>query len=187
VAAERARAILVLLASGALWLSCAGVPPAAPCGNGVVEAGEQCDDGNARGGDCCAPDCRFEPGGSVCDDGDPCTRFAACNARGLCTGLGCDSGASCSLPGSAEPLSCGVAGDGCACSAMSAPRLPSCAFETRIDDEAVLGAAVARLKRKGFRVAEDDTQTFFAPTLVEAAQILGCDPSDWIEPGAGAP
>src|SRR5262249_8473139 len=34
------------------------------CGNGVLEAGEQCDDGDTVGGDCCSPSCSFEPVGS---------------------------------------------------------------------------------------------------------------------------
>lgn len=35
-------------------------PPAAPvCGNGVIEAGEQCDDGNTAGGDGCSATCRI--------------------------------------------------------------------------------------------------------------------------------
>ncbi len=32
------------------------------CGNGNVEAGEQCDDGNARGGDGCSSSCQIEAG-----------------------------------------------------------------------------------------------------------------------------
>lgn len=31
------------------------------CGNGVVEAGEQCDDGNHQSGDCCSSTCQVEP------------------------------------------------------------------------------------------------------------------------------
>src|SRR5262245_49058414 len=47
-----------------------GTAPAAfaVCGNGIVEAGETCDDGAANGqpGDCCDATCHIEPGGSVC-------------------------------------------------------------------------------------------------------------------------
>ena len=32
------------------------------CGDGVIEAGEQCDDGNAAPGDGCGATCRIEPG-----------------------------------------------------------------------------------------------------------------------------
>ena len=34
------------------------------CGNGVLDHGEQCDDGNTVAGDCCSPTCQFEPLGS---------------------------------------------------------------------------------------------------------------------------
>lgn len=53
------------------------LPPYGPrsglpvCGNGVVEAGETCDDGNTRGGDGCSPSCLLEAsdGGVVSPDG----------------------------------------------------------------------------------------------------------------------
>ncbi len=54
------------------------------CGNGVLEPGEQCDDGNLNDGDCCSSTCQFEPSGSTCpDDGNPCTTDL-CNATGTC-------------------------------------------------------------------------------------------------------
>lgn len=43
-----------------------GGPPVPVCGNGRLEAMEQCDDGNATAGDGCAPDCVREP---YCGDG----------------------------------------------------------------------------------------------------------------------
>lgn len=39
--------------------------PANACGNGVVETGEQCDDGNLAAGDGCNPQCRIEPRASL--------------------------------------------------------------------------------------------------------------------------
>ena len=55
------------------------------CGNGVLDPGEQCDDGNLAAGDCCSPACRFEPVGTACDDGDACTQTDTCQA-GVCAG-----------------------------------------------------------------------------------------------------
>jgi TonB family protein len=48
--------------TGTCTQNCSDGPPAvAVCGNGSVEAGEQCDDGNTRGGDGCSATCRIEP------------------------------------------------------------------------------------------------------------------------------
>lgn len=49
------------------------------CGNGYVESGESCDDGNADDGDCCTGDCQAESG---CFIG--CQRTADCNPIALC-------------------------------------------------------------------------------------------------------
>jgi cysteine-rich repeat protein len=63
------------------------VPPGSTtCGNGVVEPGEQCDDGpvNGQPGDCCSASCLFQPAGTLCpDDGDLCT-LDACDGAGAC-------------------------------------------------------------------------------------------------------
>jgi len=51
------------------------------CGDGVVEPGEQCDDGNLVDGDCCSSSCQFEPSTTTC-------RPAAgpCDVAEFCTG-----------------------------------------------------------------------------------------------------
>lgn len=41
----------------------------APCGDGVVDVGEACDDGNGEGCDGCSADCRQIESGSLCGDG----------------------------------------------------------------------------------------------------------------------
>src|SRR5262249_26166411 len=41
-------------------------PPPPVCGNGAVEAGETCDDGNTQDGDCCSATCQTEGAGQVC-------------------------------------------------------------------------------------------------------------------------
>ncbi len=53
----------------------------ATCGDGNLEPGEQCDDGNTVAGDCCSPTCQFEPSTTVC-------RAAAseCDVAETCTG-----------------------------------------------------------------------------------------------------
>ena len=54
------------------------------CGNGILDPGEECDNGNVFDGDCCSSTCRFEASGSRCpDDGNPCTTDL-CDGRGHC-------------------------------------------------------------------------------------------------------
>lgn len=57
------------------------------CGNGAVESGEQCDDGNASDGDCCTAACQLPPLGTACDDGVFCNGPDACSA-GVCVHAG---------------------------------------------------------------------------------------------------
>src|SRR5262249_38865862 len=74
--------------SNAVTLVCA--PNTAVCGNGKVEVGEQCDDGNHVACDGCAPTCRLER----CGDG-----IAECGEE-------CDDGAANGTPGSRCTSSC---------------------------------------------------------------------------------
>jgi cysteine-rich repeat protein len=63
------------------------------CGDGTLDTGEDCDDGNTLGGDCCSATCSFEAAGSACEDGDACTDPDTCDALGTCQGgapLVCD-------------------------------------------------------------------------------------------------
>ncbi|MFH2007752.1 MAG: DUF4215 domain-containing protein [bacterium] len=80
------------------------------CGNGVIEAGEQCDDGNVEDCDGCSPTCQIETGGCCgngvlepgeeCDDGnntagdgcDEICRLEICGNSRLDTGEDCDDG-----------------------------------------------------------------------------------------------
>jgi MYXO-CTERM domain-containing protein len=79
------------------------------CGNGILEDGEECDDGNAEPGDGCSPDCRLE------DDGvDP---SGGSGPGG--SGPGGDGGVDTDGP-SADDL--GLIGRGCACD--TAPGTP---------------------------------------------------------------
>jgi len=85
-----------------------------PCGNGAIDTGEQCDDGNRTGGDGCGPRCLRECGNGVVDPGEECDdanwsdadcclstcRLGAagtpCDADGdLCAAAFCDANGSC--------------------------------------------------------------------------------------------
>ncbi|MBN2497459.1 MAG: DUF4215 domain-containing protein [Deltaproteobacteria bacterium] len=63
------------------------------CGNGVVEAGEICDDGNADPGDGCSDACRIEPGWA-CDGREPssCIPYVVCGNGVVEPPEGCDDG-----------------------------------------------------------------------------------------------
>ncbi|TMA95852.1 MAG: DUF4215 domain-containing protein [Deltaproteobacteria bacterium] len=56
------------------------------CGNGFLDPGEQCDDGNTLDGDCCSSTCRFEPPGAPCASPTPCLTATACDGAGVCGG-----------------------------------------------------------------------------------------------------
>ncbi len=71
------------------------------CGNGMFNSGEECDDGNTAGGDCCSATCTNEPAGTLCSsDGNVCTDDK-CNGVGLCLHVNntapCNDGNFCSV------------------------------------------------------------------------------------------
>src|SRR5688572_28992074 len=78
-----------------------------PCGDGTVNAGtENCDDGNAAGGDGCDGQCKMEPG-YVCS-GAPSICDASCDDGIVQTGETCDD----------QNL---VDGDGCSANCQEQP------------------------------------------------------------------
>jgi len=88
------------------------------CGNGVVDPGEQCDDGNTANGDCCGSTCQFEASGSACaSDGNLCTNDV-CNGAGACTHPNntapCDDGLFCTVNDACSAGTCTGAARSCA-------------------------------------------------------------------------
>jgi len=93
------------------------------CGDGTLDDGEQCDDGNRANGDCCSSTCSYEPVDSPCDDANECVSGEVCNGSGVClagTPVDCNDGRSCNgveicdptlgcLPGPPPPVDDGVA------------------------------------------------------------------------------
>jgi cysteine-rich repeat protein len=77
-----------------------GLEVCTKCGNGTVDPGEVCDDGNAADGDCCSSSCQTAaPNGTACDDPHACTIAGAC-LGGACDGgtVSCDPCLTCDPP-----------------------------------------------------------------------------------------
>jgi cysteine-rich repeat protein len=72
---------------------------AAVCGNGMVDTGEDCDDGNTADGDCCSANCMFEAARGSCDNLNACDGVDECDGAGNCVTVGppldCDDGNVC--------------------------------------------------------------------------------------------
>lgn len=67
-----------------------GPAEASLCGDGNLDFGEDCDDGNHANGDCCASNCRAEPTTQTCGpdtDGEACTT-PRCDGTGSCDQIG---------------------------------------------------------------------------------------------------
>ena len=99
----------------------------ATCGNGVVDPGEQCDDGTNLPGGCCDPGCRFFVKGTPCGSPNICINTEACDGAGTC------------VPG--PPIVC----DQCSrCDTTAATCVPAPATTCR--PPAVAGAAQLKLE-----------------------------------------
>jgi cysteine-rich repeat protein len=104
---------------------CGGPGEAAVCGNGLVEVGEDCDDGNIQGGDGCSENCDFCGDGITqaweeCDDGntaagDACTpvcRAATCGDGFPAPSEACDDGNHIGTDGCTPSCALPACGDG---------------------------------------------------------------------------
>ena len=93
------------------------------CGNGVLDPGEECDDGDRGSLDCCGRACKFDAPGTACAaDADPCT-LERCDGAGTCDHVNAPLGTPCAAdadlctfdrcdPLGAAPAHCaGVFGD----------------------------------------------------------------------------
>jgi len=97
------------------------------CGNAFLDAGEQCDDGNTDGTDCCSAGCAYDLPGQVCDTAD----------ASICTWDTCDGAGTCMLGG---PWPAGE------CAAVTQPRKSSLAIK---DDPADTRDAITWKWTKG--------------------------------------
>jgi len=124
------------------------------CGNGVLDPGEECDDGNTAGDDCCSSTCTLVPQGGACEDGDACTVGDTCDGHGLCvTGVprSCDDGNACTEDACTSGTCTntrmpGVAGVACELTVLRSPVCGSEPIDAKL--EAIIRSAVMKAEAK---------------------------------------
>ena len=86
------------------------------CGNGVLDYGEECDDGGTVAGDCCSAICQFEQAGSICR-----ASTGICDSEETCSGVSgtCPSD-------SLEPVGAACTDDGDVCTDDECDGLGTC-------------------------------------------------------------
>lgn len=124
-----ARLLMMALCLACIMLLSTGSAALGDCGDSVIDAGEQCDDGNTQGGDCCSAACQFEAPGSPCTDNSICTWDEQCDGAGHCVvgscdvcrpcGAGCGYDMQCQQPTTLDSCACQAAEGGCGCCALN--------------------------------------------------------------------
>lgn len=108
----------------------------AGCGDGVLDAGEECDDGNTAGGDCCRMNCTLDLPGMPCGGEDVACYDHVCDGLGTCGTVPssdpCDTGDACSE---------GRCSSGECVSTGEMPAFDAVGARFRVDDRGMLGAA----------------------------------------------
>lgn len=112
------------------------------CGNGVVEEGEQCDDGNTQDGDSCPADCGVASvcgdgkvtGNEVCDDGNTMDGDSCPADCGLCGNGICDPGETPEMCADCAMCMNGVVEAGEACDDGNAIDDDACTNECALND-----------------------------------------------------
>jgi fibro-slime domain-containing protein len=110
-----------------------GTVPVNFCGDGVLNAMDECDDANRIGGDGCSSECKIEPGAVCPVPGQPCTAGAAVCGDGVVSRTeACDEGAMRS-GGCSED--CKMVTMGWQCRVPGKPCVPACGDGMVIETE----------------------------------------------------
>jgi cysteine-rich repeat protein len=118
-----------------------GVCIGPPCGDGLLDPEEECDDGNNLNGDCCSASCTMEPDGGSCDDGEGCTSSDQCSS-GACAGTPvtngtpCDDGSLCTVDGCQNGACVGVPTPAVVCKAPTLPLKSQLTMKNKSPDKA---------------------------------------------------
>jgi fibro-slime domain-containing protein len=94
------------------------------CGNGMLDPGESCDDGNAIPSDGCSKICQVESGWSCPNVGQPCVRNANCGDGVLTPPEACDDGNK--TGGDGCSADCKMVEPGWQCRVPGKPCIPLC-------------------------------------------------------------
>ena len=151
------------------------------CGNGRIDRGEACDDGNNISGDGCPADCKPPCGDGILDPGELCDDGNAIDGDGCdsnCTVTACGNG----IVTSGEVCDDGNAVDGDGCDS-------DCSVSAFAQEAAIRAASTEAFDAFGGSVAlsaDGATLAVGATGEASAATHIGGDPSDDSAAGAGA-
>ena len=117
----------------AALLNDAAVIVTVSCGDGVLDPGEQCDDGNLVPRDGCAPTCQVEDGWICPQPGRPCVNVVVCGNGVLSYAEICDDGNT--VGGDGCSADCELIEDGWSCTVPGRRCTPKCGDSKRIGGE----------------------------------------------------
>ena len=128
----------------------------ADCGNGQLDSGEACDDGNTVGGDCCTATCEPVAAGTGCaSDGNPCTLDQCDGLSATCQHPAGNAGALCRAPAGICDVAetCTGASATCPADAFAPPTIECRASAGPCDVAEVCGGTSASCPADGFASA----------------------------------
>jgi fibro-slime domain-containing protein len=127
---------------------------AQPCGNGIIDPGEQCDDFNAMSGDGCSASCQLETGFVCPRVGAPCIHLVYCGDGVVEPPEQCDDGNS-------------IPGDGCSGTCQTEPNFVCTTPGQLCTSTIICGDGVV----EGNEACDDGTTTGTAGCSADCSQV----------------